>query len=89
MDSTITERELAGCLTETLDRVRAGGESITIDRDGQPIAVLTPAPASAPITWRMVAQRLAEIGLPGDGFADDVEMAQATQPRLEPPAWPS
>jgi len=82
MDSTITERELAGRLAETLDRVRAGGESITIDRDGQLIAVLMPAPATAPITWRMVAQHLAEIELPGYGFADDVEMAQATQPRL-------
>jgi len=89
MESTITERELAGHLTETLERVRARGESITIDRDGEPIAVLAPAPARAAITWHVVARGLPEIGFPGDGFADDVETAQAVQPRLDPPAWPS
>jgi hypothetical protein len=36
-----------------------------------------------------VAERLAELGFPGDGFADDVEAAQAAQPSHEPPAWPS
>lgn len=44
------------------------------------------SPAGKPVTWRKVAARHAEIGLPDDGFADDVEAAQAAQPRLEPPA---
>jgi antitoxin (DNA-binding transcriptional repressor) of toxin-antitoxin stability system len=89
MESTITEGELARHLSETFDRVRARGERITIDRDGEPIAVLTPATAPVPVTWRVVAQRLATIGFPGEGFANDVEAAQTAQPRLEPPAWPS
>jgi antitoxin (DNA-binding transcriptional repressor) of toxin-antitoxin stability system len=87
MDDTITEKELAQHLTETLDRVRLRGERLTIDREGEPIAVLSPV--GEPVTWRKVAERLADIGFPGDGFADDVEAAQAAQPRLEPPAWPS
>jgi prevent-host-death family protein len=87
MDGTITEQELAQHLTETLDRVRLRGEQLTINRAGEPIAVLSPV--GQPVTWRTVAERLAEIGFPGDGFADDVEVAQAAQPRLEPPAWPS
>ena len=87
MDCTIAERELAQRLTEMLDRVRLRGERLTIDREGEPIAVLSPVGES--ITSRQVAERLAELGFPGDGFADDVEAAQAAQPRQEPPAWPS
>ena len=87
MDDTITEKELAQHLTETLDRVRLRGERLTIDREGEPIAVLSPV--GEPITSRQVAERLAELGFPGDGFADDVEAAQAAQPRHEPPPWPS
>ncbi len=87
MDRTITEGELARTLTEALDRVRLRGERLTIDRAGQPIAVLSPVGEPGPVTWRSVAERLAQIGFPGDGFADDVEAAQATQPRLEPPPW--
>src|SRR3954471_8719299 len=70
-----------------LDRVRLRGERLTIERDGEPIAVLSSV--GEPVTWRKVAQRLAELGFPGDGFADDVEAAQAAQPRPEPPAWPA
>jgi antitoxin (DNA-binding transcriptional repressor) of toxin-antitoxin stability system len=87
MDGMITEQELAQHLAETLDRVRLRGERFTIDRAGEPIAVLSPVGET--VTWRKVAQRLAELGFPGDGFADDLEAAQAVQPRLEPPAWPS
>lgn len=89
MDRTIAETDLARCLTETLDRVRLHGERLTIDRDGEPIAILAPAREPNLVTWRQVAERLAEVGFPGEGFADDVEAAQAAQSRAEPPAWPS
>jgi len=69
MDGTIAEQELAQRLTEMLDRVRLRGERLTIDREGEPIAVLSPV--GEPITSRQVAERLAELGFPGDGFADD------------------
>ena len=52
MEGTITEKELAQHLTETLDRVRLRGERLTIDRAGEPIAVL--APVGQPVTWRTV-----------------------------------
>jgi len=90
MDSIITtEEELARRLPEALDRVRLRGERLTIDRVGEPIAVLSPVQVPGAVTWRQVAELLAEIGFPGDGFADDVEAAKAAQPRLEAPAWPS
>ncbi len=87
MDSTITEDELAQHLKETLDRVYVRGERVTIDREGHPIAVLTPVAAA--VTWHTLAKQLAAVGFPGEGFADDVEAAQATQPCLELPVWPS
>lgn len=87
MDSTITEDDLARHLRETLDRVHVRGERVTIDRAGQPIAVLMPAAAA--VTWCALAKQLAAVGFPGDGFADDVETAQMAHPRLDPPAWPS
>jgi antitoxin (DNA-binding transcriptional repressor) of toxin-antitoxin stability system len=87
MDGTIAEHELAQRLTEMLDRVRLRGERLTIDREGEPIAVLSPV--GEPITSRQVAERLAELGFPGDGFTDDLEAAQAAQPHHERPAWPS
>jgi len=89
MDGTMTEGELARRLPETLDRVRLRGERLMIERVGEPIAVLSPVQAPEPVTWRGVAERLVEIAFPGDGFADDVEEARTTQPRLDPPAWPS
>ena len=59
MDGTIAEQELAQRLTEMLDRVRLRGERLTIDRAGEPIAVL--APVGQPVTWRTVE------GLGGEG----------------------
>jgi len=32
-------------------------------------------------------QRLGDLDLPGEGFADDVEAVQSSQPRSEPPTW--
>jgi len=49
--------------------VRLRGERLTIDREGEPIAVLSPV--EEPVTSRQVAERLAELGFPGDGFAND------------------
>jgi antitoxin (DNA-binding transcriptional repressor) of toxin-antitoxin stability system len=80
MDGTITEQELAQHFGETLDRVRLRGERLTIDREGKPIAILSPA--ETPVTWLALADVLARVGLPGDGFADDLEAAQNSQPLL-------
>ena len=87
MDGTIAEQEFAQHLRETLDRARLRGERLTIDREGEPIAVLSPV--GQPVTSRKVEERLADLGFPGDGFADDVEAAQAAQPRSQPTTWPS
>jgi antitoxin (DNA-binding transcriptional repressor) of toxin-antitoxin stability system len=38
MDGTITDKELAQHLPETLDRVRLRGEQLMIDREGEPSA---------------------------------------------------
>jgi len=84
----ISTTELAHTLPDTLDRVQYFGDRFTIERNGQPVASLIPAQASSPITLRELAMQLADLALPGDGFADELEeIQQASQPeRL--PRWP-
>ncbi len=44
-------------------------------------------PHATPLRNR--APRLADIPLPGDGFADDLEAIQQSQPKAPAPSWPS
>ena len=41
------------------------------------------------ITLGALLSRLGDLSPPGDGFADDLEEIQLSQPRLEVPKWPS
>ena len=91
IDTTITDVELGRHLAETLDRVQTHGERITVARGGEPIAVLAPVhrPAAPRVTWRQVVEHLRATGIPGEGFSQALDEAQASQPHAEPPAWPS
>lgn len=88
METTITVSDLATDLADVLDRVRDRGERFVVEREGRPVATISPArvPAGASL-----GEVLAEIGdrFPvGDGFADDLEAIQANQGRAEMPEWP-
>ncbi len=88
MDSTITEDELTRHLGETIDRVRTHGERFTIERDGEPVAVLAPAPTAKQFTVADFLALWERIPHPDEDFADDVEAVQAAQTIAEPSAWP-
>ena len=88
MDRTLTERDLLDHLADILRRVR-DGERFTISHDGNPVATLAPPSAPAVVTLRDLAIRMADVPLPGDGFADTLEAVQSAQPRVEPMSWPS
>ncbi len=88
VDTTISADDLARALPDFLDRVRNRGERFTIERDGQPIALLTP-PALQRFTVADFLDLWKRIPHPDDAFADDVEAVLAAQGRSEPPQWPS
>lgn len=87
MEIKITATELAKGLSDILNRVRYGGESFAVERNGERVAVIAPSGTTSPVAWRDVAARRHGLDLPGDGFADDLEVVQASQPRAEAPSW--
>ncbi len=89
MESKITATDLAKGLSDILNRVRYRGERFIIERNGEQVAVLAPSGPTKGITLREVANRLGDIALPGDGFAEDLEAVQASQPRAVKPTWHS
>jgi len=89
MGTTITATELAKNLSDVLNRVRHRGERFLIERNGEPLATLTPASTTATITMRELAAQLGDLALPGEWFADDLEAIQRAQPPAGDPTWRS
>ena len=89
MENKITATDLARSLSDVLNRIRYGGEQFIIERNGEPVATLAPAKAVAGITLREVAARLGDLSLPGEGFAEDLEAVQSSQPLAGVPPWPN
>lgn len=87
METTITATELTENLADILGRVRERGERFVIERDGEPIAALTPAVAPPGITMRELAAQMRAVPFPSEGFADELEVIQRSQPPVGDPAW--
>jgi antitoxin (DNA-binding transcriptional repressor) of toxin-antitoxin stability system len=88
MPTTVTVAELVTNLDDVLDRIKESGERFVVERDGEPIAVLTPPNPKPGITGRDLIARLGNLAMPGDGFADDLEAIQAAQQPASAPEWP-
>ena len=88
MDSKISATELARSLSEILNRVRYRGERFIIERNGDAVASLTPAVPTPGCTLADLVARLGNLDLPGEGFADDLEAIQSSQPTENPIRWP-
>ncbi len=89
MERTITATELANSLSDILNRVHYCNERFLVERNGEPIATLTPPDPRRGVMLHDALRALGEISFPGDGFADDVEAAQAAQSNAGFPEWPS
>ena len=89
METRITATEFAKSLSDVLNRVRYRRETFLIERNGEPVASLAPAGPAAGITIRQLADHLRDIPMPGDGFADDLEAIQSSQPPASVPTWPN
>jgi prevent-host-death family protein len=89
----ITATELARNLSDILNRVRYRDGEFVVERGGEVVAVLGPAPSAreqpAGIRLSELVARLGSLTTPGNGFADDLERIQANQPPAEPIEWPS
>jgi antitoxin (DNA-binding transcriptional repressor) of toxin-antitoxin stability system len=86
MVRTISDKELAESLDEVLDRVRDEGEPVVIERDGERLAMLTPAPAKS-ITLQEFLEKWETMPKPDKEFWDDLEEIQAHQPPAEFREW--
>jgi hypothetical protein len=87
----VTANERARPLTDVPNRVRYRGGRSVVGRNGEPMAVLAPAGPEAPPappTLRELVARRGDLALPGEGYAADLEAAQAGRTAPEPPAWP-
>jgi len=90
METRITATELAKSLSDILNRVRYKGERFLIERNGEPVATLTPAaPMSGGITMRELVALLKDLGSPDEDFADDLEAIHSSQTKVGDPAWPN
>ncbi len=81
MDTIITATQFARSLSDVLNRVRYRGERFVIVRNGQPVATLAPPRASTSATVAEVTASIGHLKMPGDGFADDLEQVQGSQPK--------
>ena len=89
METKITATELSKNLSDVLNRTRYRGETFVVERNGDPVARLGTVSPPSGITVSELIVRLGDLALPGDGFADDLEAIQATQPKAEFREWAS
>lgn len=89
METRLTVQALAEGLVDVLERVKCRGERFLIERDGETVAVLAAVAPPPGITLRELATCLGSLELPGEGFAEDLEAIQASQPKATTPPWPS
>ncbi len=87
METKITATELAKRLSDVLNRVHYRGERFLIERNGVLVASLVPsAPLPKGITPQELKDRLGNLKLP-EGFGDDLEAIQKSQPKIGAPPW--
>lgn len=88
MEHRISSTDLARNLGDILGRVRYLGDSFVVERNGDPVAVLSPLPEASPTTVREALRAWAEAGEPEPGFARDLERVNEADRKPENP-WGS
>lgn len=89
MPRHITATEAARNLSDVLNRVRYGGESFVIVRNGEEVGVLVPLSTGPPRTLAELVQLVEAAGFPDDRFAADLEAVRREAPALPEAPWPS
>jgi len=85
MEYRISATDLARRAGEVLGRVRYRGDSFVVDRNGDPVARISPVAGVATGTARELVHVWRSVGAPEASFADDLEAVGALD---APPALP-
>ena len=77
MEKSISATELARSLGDVLGKVRYRREVFIVERNGEPIARLSPLSSGAAVTLAEGLRAWRAAGAPDAGFADDLERVNA------------
>jgi hypothetical protein len=72
-----------------LNRVRFGGESLVVERNGEPVCRIEPFAEGKLRTVGDLMSFLEGVEWPDDEFATDLEWIQTQQPPIQSPSWDS
>jgi len=86
MEHRISSTELARRLGDVLGRVRYRGDSFVIERNGDPVARLTPLPSGSVSSLREGLAAWCSVGTPDAEFAEALERIGA-EDRLPEDPW--
>lgn len=86
--TTITATQLARSLSDVLNRVHYRGERFIVERNGETVATLEPPEPVRGMTLGEMIEVMRAAPQPDDGFWDDVEKINTSQPPAEFPEWP-
>jgi prevent-host-death family protein len=88
MEHRISATELARTLGDVLARVRYRGDTFVVERNGDPVARVTPVPEGSPTTLREAFAAWRAAGPPSPEFADALDEVDSLEwPPDEP--WDS
>ena len=88
MEYRISATDLARRAGEVLGRVRYRGDSFVVDRNGDPVARISPVAGVATGTARELVEVWRSVGVADPSFADDLEAVGAIDAPPELP-WAS
>jgi len=88
MEYRISATELSRRVGDVLGRVRFRGDSFVVDRNGDPVARISPLPGAPLGTVREFVETWTFAGAPEASFADDLERIGAFDAAPELP-WDS
>jgi prevent-host-death family protein len=88
MEHRISATDLARSLGDVLARVRYRGDSFVVERNGDPVARVSPVPEGSPTTLREAFAAWRAAGEPDREFADALERVNRADSPPEDP-WAS
>lgn len=87
MSNTISATELASHLEAILERVHDRKEPVTVERDGKPLVLISPALKSIGRPASEVRAAIGHLRFPDSDFADDLDDIHRSQPLMPDDPW--